>query len=293
MVCLRGRSDPGITETVQHNEHTSKLTNTRAIAQMKKKLIIKIGTSTLTAGTNRISFAVIESLARQIVELKKTYDVVIVSSGAIATARQFVEINGYHKNVDSKQAMAAIGQTKLMELYDTIFATFGLNIAQILLTYRDFENPVANENTRNTIKRLWQADYIPIVNENDTVSIEEIILGDNDKLSALVAVITEADLLMLVSDIDGIFDQNPHLHPGAQLISEVADLDDIKNCIEEKTSTLGTGGMSSKVNAAEICMRNGVEMWIVNGRRANYILQAMKGEIPFTRFHSNNNRQPE
>lgn len=251
---------------------------------MKKKLIIKIGTSTLTAGTNRISFAVIESLARQIVELKKTYDVVIVSSGAIATARQFVEISGYHKHVDSKQAMAAIGQTKLMELYDSIFSTFGLNIAQILLTYRDFENPVANENTRNTINRLWQADYIPIVNENDTVSIEEILLGDNDKLSALVAVIMEADLLVLVSDIDGIFDQNPHLHPEAKLISTVTDLDSVKHCIEEKDSTLGTGGMSSKVYAAEICTRNGVEMWIVNGQRPNYMIKALEGEIPFTKF---------
>jgi glutamate 5-kinase len=254
------------------------------MVQMKKKLIIKIGTSTLTAGTNRISFAVIESLARQIVELKKTYDVVIVSSGAIATARQFVEINGYHRNVDSKQAMAAIGQTKLMELYDTIFTTFGLNIAQILLTYRDFENSVANENTRNTIKRLWQADYIPIVNENDTVSIEEILLGDNDKLSALVAVITEADLLILVSDIDGIFDQNPHLHADARLITDVTDLERIKDFIEEKESALGTGGMSSKVNAAEICMKNGVEMWIVNGQRANYIINALSNGIPFTRF---------
>lgn len=258
--------------------------NIRVFASMKKKLIIKIGTSTLTAGTNRISFAVIESMARQIVELKKTYDVVIVSSGAIATARQFVEINGYLKNVDSKQAMSAIGQTKLIELYDTIFSTFGLNIAQILLTYRDFENPVANENTRNTINRLWQAGYIPIVNENDTVSIEEILLGDNDKLSALVAVITEADLLVLVSDIDGIFDQNPHLHPEAKHFSEVSDLDSVRHCIEEKNSTLGTGGMSSKVYAAEICMRNGVEMWIVNGQRSNYIIQALKGEIPFTKF---------
>src|SRR5690554_3879926 len=251
---------------------------------MKKKLIIKIGTSTLTAGTNRISFAVIESLARQIVELKKDYDVVIVSSGAIATARQFVEINGFHRNVDSKQAMAAIGQTKLMELYDTIFSTFGLNIAQILLTYRDFENNTANENTRNTIKRLWQADYIPIVNENDTVSIEEILLGDNDKLSALVAVITEADLLILVSDIDGIFDHNPHLHADARLISDVTDLESIRNYIEEKESTLGTGGMSSKVHAAEICMEKGVEMWIVNGQRPNYIINAMGNRIPFTRF---------
>ena len=251
---------------------------------MKKKLIIKIGTSTLTAGTNRISFAVIESMARQIVELKKEYEVVVVSSGAIATARQFVEINGFHRNVDSKQAMAAIGQTKLMELYDTIFSTFGLNIAQILLTYRDFENPVANENTRNTIKRLWQADYIPIVNENDTVSIEEIVLGDNDKLSALVAVITEADLLILVSDIDGIFNRNPHLHPDARLITEVSDLSSIRDCVEEKESTLGTGGMSSKLNAADICMRNGVEMWIVNGQRANYIIRALGNGIPFTRF---------
>ncbi|HOO94072.1 MAG TPA: glutamate 5-kinase [Proteiniphilum sp.] len=253
---------------------------------MKKKLIIKIGTSTLTAGTNRISFAVIESLARQILVLRENYEVVIVSSGAIATARQFVEINGYQRNVDSKQAMAAIGQTKLMELYDTIFSSFGLNIAQILLTYRDFENPVANENTRNTIKRLWQAGYIPIVNENDTVSIEEILLGDNDKLSALVAVITGADLLLLVSDIDGIFNRNPHLHADAQLISEVTDLESIRSYIEEKESTLGTGGMSSKVHAAEICMEKGVEMWIVNGQRANYIIRAMNGEIPCTRFRS-------
>lgn len=251
---------------------------------MKKRLIIKIGTSTLTAGTNRISFAVIEGLARQIVELKDEYDIVIVSSGAIATARQFVEINGHNKQVDSKQAMAAIGQTKLMELYDSIFTTFGLNIAQILLTYRDFENLTANENTRNTIKRLWQVDYIPIVNENDTVSIEEIMLGDNDKLSAMVAVITEADLLILVSDIDGIFDKNPHLHADAQLIKEVSDLNSVECCIEEKHSTLGTGGMSSKVHAAEVCMQHGVEMWIVNGQRPNYIINAMENRIPFTRF---------
>jgi len=251
---------------------------------MKKKLIIKIGTSTLTAGTNRISFAVIENLARQIVKLKDEFDIVIVSSGAIATARQFVEIKGYNKHVDSKQAMAAIGQTRLMEVYDSVFSSFGLNIAQILLTYRDFENPTAKENTKNTIYKLWKADYIPIVNENDTVSIEEIVLGDNDKLSALVAVILNADLLILVSDIDGIFDRNPHLHPDAKLISQVSDLDSIKPCIEEKESTLGTGGMSSKIHAAEICMESGVEMWIVNGQRPNYLINALSGTIPYTKF---------
>lgn len=251
---------------------------------MKKKLIIKIGTSTLTAGTNRISFAVVESLARQILVLREEYDVVIVSSGAIATARQFVEINGFHKRVDSKQAMAAIGQTKLMEIYDTVFTSFGLNIAQILMTYRDFENPTANENTRNTIYRLWEMNYIPVVNENDTVAIEEIVLGDNDKLSALVAAITEANLLVLVSDIDGIFNCNPHLHKDAKLISEVSDLNTIQEFVEEKQSTLGTGGMSSKIHAAEICMNNSVEMWIVNGQRPNYIVEALNNSIPFTKF---------
>lgn len=251
---------------------------------MKKKLIIKIGTSTLTAGTNRISFAVIESLARQIVVLKDEYDIVIVSSGAIATARQFVEINGFNKQVESKQALAAIGQTKLMELYDNIFATFGLNVAQILLTYRDFENPTANENTRNTINKLWEVDYIPIVNENDTVSIEEIVLGDNDKLSALVAAITDADLLVLVSDIDGIYTANPHINSDAQLIEYISDLNEVRGCAEEKESNLGTGGMTSKLNAAEICMKHDIEMWIVNGSHNNYILNSMKSEILFSRF---------
>ncbi len=251
---------------------------------MKKKLIIKIGTSTLTAGTNRISFAVIESLARQIVELKKDYDVVIVSSGAIATARQFVEINGSNKRVDSKQALAAIGQTKLMEFYDLIFGTFGLNIAQILLTYRDFENSVAIENTRNTINRLWELNYIPVVNENDTVSFEEIVLGDNDKLSALVATILKVDLLVLVSDINGIFNKNPHIHSDAVLIKEVEDLNTIHSFVEERESLLGTGGMTSKIHAAELCLKNDVEMWIVNGQLQNYLLNALKGELEFTRF---------
>lgn len=253
---------------------------------MKKKLIVKIGTSSLTAGTNRISFAMIENLARQIVVLRETYDVVIVSSGAIATARQFVEIKGYNKKVASKQAMAAIGQTKLMEIYDTIFSSFGLNVAQCLMTYRDFENEKAKENTKNTIDKLLEVGYIPIVNENDTVSIEEIILGDNDKLSALVAAITKADLLVLVSDIDGIFTHNPHLNKEAKLIAEVNDLNTVKQYIEEKESTLGTGGMSSKIHAAEICMKHGVEMRIVNGQRPGYIVQSLNNQIPYTKFNT-------
>ncbi|HHX31162.1 MAG TPA: glutamate 5-kinase, partial [Bacteroidales bacterium] len=126
--------------------------------------------------------------------------------------------------------------------------------------------------------------YIPVVNENDTVSFEEIILGDNDKLSALVATILNVDLLVLVSDIDGIFNKNPHLHDDAVLINEVNDLNTVKSFIEERQSLLGTGGMSSKIHAAEICMKNNVEMWIVNGQRQNYIINALGGTIAFTRF---------
>jgi glutamate 5-kinase len=195
---------------------------------MKKKLIIKIGTSTLTAGSNRISYAKIEDLARQILVLKKDYDIVLVSSGAIATAKQFVDINGDHKYLDSKQAMAAIGQPKLMRFYDEIFGSFGLCVAQCLLTYGDFKDKTAKANTKKTINKLLEFGYIPIINENDTIATEEIVVGDNDKLSALVAVITDADLLVIASDIDGLYDKNPHLSKDAKLIQEVKNLKSVK-----------------------------------------------------------------
>ncbi len=251
---------------------------------MKKKLILKIGSSTLTAGTNRISYAKIENIARQIVTLKNEWEIVLVSSGAIATAKQFVDIRGYDIEVDSKQAMAAIGQPKLMRIYDEIFSSFGLHVAQCLMTYRDFEDKSAKLNTKHTIDKLLENDYIPIINENDTVAIEELVLGDNDKLSTLVAVITEADLLVLASDIDGLHRQNPHHNKEAELIKEVVDLDHVKQFITEKESDLGTGGMTSKFQAAEICKQNNIEMWIVNGGRHNFLNDALADKIPFTKF---------
>ena len=257
---------------------------------MKRKLIIKIGTSILTAGTNRISYAKIEDIARQIVVLKKDYEIVLVSSGAIATARQFVEINGYDKYVDSKQAMAAIGQPKLMKIYDEIFSSFGLKVAQCLMTYRDFENTIAKANTKNTINKLLEHDYIPIINENDTVAIEEIILGDNDKLSALVASVMDADLLIIASDIDGLYDQNPHLNKEAKLIQEVTNLKQVMSFAKEKKSDLGIGGMTSKIQAAKICEQKSIEMWIVNGGRKNFLIEALQDKISFTKFIFNNKK---
>lgn len=251
---------------------------------MKKRVVIKIGTSTLTSGTKRISFGKIEDIASQIEKIKDKYDVVIVSSGAIAAAKQVVEISGYNKKVDSKQAMAAIGQPKLIRIYDDIFNMFGLNVSQCLMTYRDFENETSKSNTRNTINKLLEYGYIPIVNENDTVAVEEIVLGDNDKLSALVALTIEADLLIIASDIDGLFDSNPKINKNAKLIEKVYNIDEVIHFADCNKSDQGTGGMISKFQAAQICKDGGVEMWIVNGGYDNFFADALADKIIFTKF---------
>ena len=248
-----------------------------------KKLVLKIGTSTLTAGSDRVSYGKIEDVARQIVRLRQEYEIILVSSGAIAAARQFVDINGHIKDVDSRQAMSAIGQPKLMNIYDEVFESFGLKVAQCLMTYRDFEDETAKVNTRNTIHKLLEHDYIPIVNENDTVATEEIILGDNDKLSALVAVITDADLLVNASDVDGLYDQNP-TKDGAKLIEDVVDLAEVERFVDERENGLGTGGMTSKIQAAKICKEKGIEVWLVNGGKENFLTDALEGKVRFTKF---------
>lgn len=250
---------------------------------MKQKIVVKIGSSTLTAGTNRISFGKIEDLARQITVLRENYDVVIVSSGAIATAKQMIEIHG-SKKVYTKQALAAIGQPKLMKIYDGVFESFGIYVAQCLLTYHDFEKELTIKNTKNTIHTLLENGVIPIINENDTVSAEEIILGDNDKLSALVAKIIGAKALVIASDIDGVFTKNPYLHTDAELILKVDALEDIREFVEERASVFGTGGMTSKLKAAEICFENDIEMYIVNGAHSNFVIQAMDGSLACTHF---------
>jgi glutamate 5-kinase len=251
---------------------------------MKKKLVLKIGTSTLTNGTKLISRGKIEDIGRQILALREEFDIVLVSSGAIATAKQFINIKDPGKLIESKQAMAAIGQPLLMRIYHEVFADFGIHTAQCLMTYRDFENETSRQNTLNTINELIKYDYVPIINENDTTAVEEIILGDNDKLSALVATLIEADLLVLASDIDGVFDKNPHLHSDAKLISEIKNIEEAKILVEERDSGLGRGGMSSKLEAAMICQRANIETIIVNGGRNNFLLDALAGKTSYTKF---------
>ena len=254
---------------------------------MKPRLVIKIGTSTLTAGTNRISRGKIEDIARQLVELKDDYDIILVSSGAIATARQFVDIQGWGNVVHSKQAMSAIGQPKLMQIYSEVLNDFGLFVAQCLMTYRDFENDESRLNTRNTIDSLLENGYIPIINENDTVAVEELVLGDNDKLSALVATLVDADTLIIASDIDGFFDKNPNLYDDAKLIPVISDLDSIIESIEERENGLGTGGMTSKIVAVKICFEQSVKVYLVNGGIQFFIRKCLAEQIPFTKFIPN------
>ncbi len=251
---------------------------------MKKRIVVKIGSSTLTGNTDKISRGKIEDLARQIISLKDEFEIIIVSSGAIATAKQFTSFNDANNGVIAKQAMAAIGQPLLMQIYNEVFRDYNLRIAQCLLTYRDFDNSESELNTRNTINELLLHGYIPIINENDTVATEEIKFGDNDKLSALVAKCTNADLLILASDIDGLYDKNPHLHNDAKLIEEVTDLAEVFNFIEEKESALGTGGMTTKFKAVEICKNSNIEMWIVNGGPSDFICNAITNKIKFTKF---------
>ncbi len=251
---------------------------------MKKKLVLKIGTSTLTNGTRLISRGKIEDIGRQILALRDEYDIVLVSSGAIAAAKQYINIKDAGKPIESKQAMAAIGQPLLMRTYNEVFGDFGIQTAQCLMTYRDFEDEASRQNTLNTITELIKYNYLPIINENDTTAVEEILLGDNDRLSALVAILIRADLLVLVSDIDGLFDKNPHLNPEAKLIPEVRNIDEARVLVQERDAGLGTGGMNSKLEAAMLCQKENIETWIVGGGRNDFLTGAFDEKMRFTKF---------
>lgn len=252
----------------------------------KKLLVIKIGTATLTKATEQISRGKMEDLARQILVLREEYDVVLVSSGAIATAKQFVQLSGGNQIV-VKQALAAIGQPLLMRMYQEVFSDFGLPVAQCLLNYRHFDNDNSKENILSTLHVLLDNNYVPVINENDTVATQEIEFGDNDKLAAYTAVLLKAHLLLLASDIDGLHDSDPKSSNDARLIRTVTNLQEVMKHAGESSSGLGTGGMKSKLEAAQICTRHGVEMWIVNGQNDGFAVKALNGEGAFTRFMAN------
>jgi len=247
-----------------------------------KTIILKIGTSTLTRGTDRLSRGKIEDIARQILSLNDHYKFIIVSSGAIATAKQFIQLSG-GTPIAVKQALSAIGQPVLSKIYQEIFNDFNLKTAQCLVNYRDVDNEKSRENITNAINVLLENNYIPIINENDTVATDEIQFGDNDKLSALMATLLHVDLLVLASDINGLYDRDPNQHADAQIIPEINDIAPYKHLEKDSDNGLGTGGIRSKLIAADICLKNNIEMWIVNGFEDNFLEKAVKRETLFTR----------
>ena len=249
----------------------------------KKRILLKIGSNTLTKETNHISRGKIEDIGVQIAALKD-YEFVIVSSGAIAAAKQFVKLESKGKEIIVKQALASIGQPHLMRIFHENFSDLGLLTSQCLLSYSDFEKEQSKVNIVNTINVLVENNYIPIINENDTVATDEIQFGDNDKLAALTAVLLNVDILIIATNTNGIYTKASIHNENPETIGLVNDLKLLEKEIGESKSSHGTGGMQSKIEAAGIAKAANIETWIVNGLNDNFILKALQNEIPFTKI---------
>ena len=250
----------------------------------KKRILLKIGSNTLTKETNHISRGKIEDIGRQIASLKEEYEFIIVSSGAIAAAKQFVKLEHNGQEINVKQALAAIGQPHLMRIFQENFRELGLFTSQCLLSYADFEREASKENISNTINVLVDNNFIPIINENDTVAFDEIKFGDNDKLAALTAVLLKADLLIIATNTDGIYTKASLKSNTPKTIKTVHNLQDLKAEVSAEKSTHGTGGMGSKIEAATIAKAADIETWIVNGLKDNFIINAITNNSHYTKI---------
>ena len=250
----------------------------------KKRILLKVGSNTLTKETDNISWGKIEDLANQIAKLQDTCEFVIVSSGAIAAAKQFVKLESKGKEIRVKQALASIGQPHLIRVYQDIFRECGLFTSQCLLSYSDFEKEQSRTNIVNTINVLVENNFIPIINENDTVATDEIKFGDNDKLGALTASLLEVDLFIIATNTYGIYTKESIAEKAPKTIEEVNDMESLINQVVDSKSSHGSGGMQSKIEAATVAKKANIETWIVNGLEDNFIVNAMKDKVPFTRI---------
>ncbi len=250
----------------------------------KKRIVLKIGSNTLTKETDHISRGKIEDIGRQMVALQDDYEFVIVSSGAIAVAKQFVNLESNGKEITVKQALASIGQPHLMRIFQESFRDLGLLTSQCLLSYSDFEREQSKENIVNTINVLIANNYIPIINENDTVATDEIQFGDNDKLAALTAALLNADLLVIATNTDGICTKESIENGTFQTIPEVNNIHELEKEVVNSFSSHGTGGMKSKIQAARIAQQANVETWVMNGLIDNFLIEAMKDKSTFTKI---------
>ena len=253
------------------------------------RIAVKVGTSTLAHSTGHLNIRHVESLCKVLSDLKNAgNEVILISSGAIGMGVGKLSLGKRPDDMPTKQAAAAVGQCELMYTYDKLFSEYNHTVAQLLVTSPDISEGAMNErgkNFRNTVLRLLELGALPVINENDTVATEEISVGDNDTLSALVARSCDADLLVLLTDIDGLYTSDPRNNPDAKLIDVVEEITpEIIACAGGKGSDLGTGGMATKLRAAQICTEGGIDMIIADGDSPELLYKIMDGESVGTKF---------
>ncbi len=250
------------------------------------RIIVKVGTSTLAHATGHVNIRHMERLVKVLSDLKNAgNEIILVSSGAIAMGVGKMNLPGRPADIPGKQAAAAVGQCELMYTYDRLFSEYNHTVAQILLTADDVENDDRRANFENTMERLLSLRVLPVINENDTIGTAEIAVGDNDTLAAIVAESTRADLLILLSDIDGLYTADPHTDPQAELIPVVREITpELEALAGDEGSALGTGGMVTKLRAAKLVTENGCDMVIMNGDHAELLYDLLEGKPVGTRF---------
>lgn len=249
-----------------------------------RKIVIKVGTSTLTQGTKKLSRSTMLALVQQIVQLKaRGYEVVLISSGAVAAGKELLQAHNINSGVSSKQAAASLGQVKLMQIWTDLFALFDLPVGQMLLTKHDFASTL--QQTEQILSCLLQHSIIPIVNENDCVAVMEARIGDNDTLAAMVARMIGADAVILLTDQEGLYTADPRYDSDAKLIPVVAHIDDaILALAGDSATVLGTGGMITKINAAKMASQSGIRTIIASSARPNVLLDLAEGKQLGTHF---------
>lgn len=250
------------------------------------RIVVKIGTSTLAYATGQLNIRRVEELCKTMSDIRNAgHELILVSSGAIGMGVGKLGLRTRPRDIPTKQAAAAVGQCELMYVYDKLFSEYHHTVAQLLITADNLSNETRHVNFTNTLNRLLELGAVPVINENDTVATDEIVIGDNDTLAAMVAESVEANLLVLLSDIDGLYTADPHADPTARLLPVVHRVDDGIRALAGVSSTdQGTGGMVTKLRAAEICLNCGCEMVIANGREPMLLYDIVEGKPVGTRF---------
>ena len=254
------------------------------------RIVVKIGTSTLAYATGQLNIRRVEALCKTMCDIRNAgHELILVSSGAIGMGVGKLGLRARPRDIPTKQAAAAVGQCELMYIYDKLFSEYHHTVAQLLITADNLSNETRHANFTNTLNRLLELGVVPVINENDTVATEEIVIGDNDTLAAMVAESVGANLLVLLSDIDGLYTADPHADPRAKLLPVVRRVDDdIRSLAGVSSSTQGTGGMVTKLRAAEICLSCGCEMVIANGNEPTLLYDIVDGKPVGTRFVGEN-----